>query len=66
MKSHLQFDWQNDDPSIQDQIGKKHKLNQERQQITQKYNENVEKVLHSRYVELHDGNDPNKQKEDHK
>ncbi len=56
MKSHLKFDWQNDDPSIQDQIGKKYKLDQEKKQIKKKYTELVDKKMYNRYVELNDDN----------
>lgn len=54
MKSHLNFDWQNDDPSVQDQMGKRFKLAQEQQQLRRKYEQIVEQKLHSRYNELHE------------
>lgn len=46
MKSHLEFDWQNNDPSIQDQIGKRYKLNQEKEQTTKKYTDIVTKKIY--------------------
>lgn len=65
MKSHLNFDWQNDDPSVQDQMGKRFKLAQEQQQLRRKYEQIVEQKLHSRYNELHEEDlyAPHKQKQ---
>lgn len=50
MKSHLMFDWQNQDPSVLDQQGRKYKRSQENAEIRKKYAENLDRKIHSKYV----------------
>jgi hypothetical protein len=54
MKSRVEFDWQNNDVSVQDQVGTKFKLNQEHEQIRKKYTESLDKRIYNKYVEHKD------------
>jgi hypothetical protein len=51
MKSKLKFDWQGEDTSVQEQVGKRYKLKQEKELIRKKYTDTLEKRIYHKYVE---------------
>lgn len=51
MKSRVEFDWQNNDTSVQDQVGFRYKLNREHEEIRKKYEQTLDKRIYKKYVE---------------
>jgi hypothetical protein len=51
MKSHVKFDWQNSDLSVQDQVGSRFKIKQENEMIKKKYTDRLDRKIYHKYVE---------------